>query len=87
MGLMIMLMLVVGVSNIASTNKITKQTHVIESSAYPLAVHVTNLQLWTERYVSTIEAAASASREDMLRPLDGLKAALGGKLLQDSSVG
>lgn len=73
MGLMIMLMLVVGVSNIASTNKITKQTHVIESSAYPLAVHVTNLQLWTERYVSTIEAAASASREDMLRPLDGLK--------------
>ena len=73
MGLMILLMLVLGVSNIASTNKITKQSQTIESAAFPLAVHVTNLQLWTERYVSTIEAAASASREDMLRPLDGFK--------------
>ena len=58
MGLMILLMLVLGVSNIASTNKITKQSQTIESAAFPLAVHVTNLQLWTERYVSTIEAAA-----------------------------
>ena len=73
MGLMILLMLVVGVSNIASTNKITKQTHTIESAAYPLAVHVTNLQLWVERYVSTIETAASASREDILQTLDEFK--------------
>lgn len=81
MGLMIALLAVVGLSNILSNAEIVKQTQIIENAAYPLAINTTNLQLWVERSMSTINAAALASREDLLKPLKDIEAPLSESLL------
>ena len=81
MGLMIALLAVVGLSNILSNAEIVKQTQRVENAAYPLAINTTNLQLWVERSMSTINAAASASREDLLKPLKDIEAPLSESLL------
>ena len=81
MGLMIALLAVVGLSNILSNAKIVKQTQIIENAAYPLAINTTNLQLWVERSMSTVNAAALASREDLLKPLKDIEAPLSESLL------
>ncbi|MGD2014710.1 MAG: ATP-binding protein [Desulfobacterales bacterium] len=76
MGLMIALLAVVGLNSVLSNSKIAKQTHNIENAAYPLAINTTNLQLWVERSMATINTAASASREDLLTPLDEIETPL-----------
>jgi PAS domain S-box-containing protein len=81
MGLMIALLAVVGLSNILFNTKIAKQTRIIENAAYPLAINTTNLQLWVERSMATINAAALASREDLLKPLTEIEAPLSESLL------
>ena len=81
MGLMIVLLAVVGLSSIVSHIKIAGQTQVIENSSYPLAIHTTDLQLWVERSMAAIKTAASASREDLLKPLDEMEARLNASLL------
>ncbi len=76
MGLMIALLAVVGLNSVVSNTKISKQTHNIENAAYPLAVNTTNLQLWVERSMATINTAATASREDLLEPLKEIETPL-----------
>jgi len=76
MGLMIALLAVLGLSSILSNTKIAYLTHNIEYATYPLAINTTNLQLWVERSMATINTAASASREDLLKPLKEIKAPL-----------
>ena len=66
MGLMIALMVVIGSLNMVSTYKISKQTKSIEQDAYPIALNALKLQLWVERALTTISAAAFASRADLL---------------------
>ena len=78
---MIVLLAIVGMSSIVSTIKIAGQTQIIESSSYPLAINTTNLQLWVERSMAAITTAASASREDLLKPLDEIEAPLAASLL------
>ncbi len=81
MGLMILLLAVVGLSSIVSNIKIAGQTQIIEKSSYPLALNTTNLQLWVERSMAAIMTAASASREDLLKPLGEIEAPLNASLL------
>lgn len=69
MGLMIALMMVVGISNLFSSGHISKQVGITREIAYPLAINSMDLQLWMERSLSTINAAASAGRSDLLEPL------------------
>ena len=76
MGLMIALLAIVGLNSVLFNTKIVKQTHNIESAAYPLAVNTTNLQLWVERSMATINTAATASREDLLKPLKEIETPL-----------
>jgi len=73
MGFLIFLMIMVGATNLFSTNKIKTQARLIHQSAYPLAISTTDLQLWMERFFATINTAASASREDLLEPLDEIE--------------
>ena len=86
MGLMIVLLAVVGLSSIVSNIKIAGQTQIIENSSYPLAINTTNLQLWVERSMATITTAASASREDLLKPLEEIDAPLNASLLNIESL-
>ncbi|MGD8242473.1 MAG: ATP-binding protein [Desulfobacterales bacterium] len=81
MGLMIVLLAVVGLSSIVSNIRIAGQTQIIENSSYPLAINTTNLQLWVERSMAAIATAASASREDLLKPLAEMEAPLNASLL------
>ena len=81
MGLMIVLLAIVGLSSIVSTIKIAGQTQIIENYSYPLALNTTNLQLWVERAMAAITTAASASREDLLKPLEKIEAPLDASLL------
>ena len=76
MGLMIVLLAIVGLNSVLSNTKIAKQTQNIENAAYPLAVNTTNLQLWLERAMATINTAATASREDLLKPLKEIETPL-----------
>ena len=76
MGLMIALLAVVALSSVFSSFNILKQTNNIEKAAYPLAINTTNLQLCVERSMATINTAASASREDLLKPLKEIEIAL-----------
>ena len=69
MTLMILLMVMVGATNLFFTAKIKSQTQIINHSAYPLAVSTTDLQRWTERFFAAINAAATASRQDLLEPV------------------
>ena len=73
MSLMILLMVMVGATNLFFTAKIKTQTQIVNTSAYPLAVSTTDLQMWTERYFATINAAASASRQDLLEPVEDIE--------------
>jgi PAS domain S-box-containing protein len=81
MGLMIVLLAVVGLSSIVSNIRIAGQTQIIENASYPLAINTTNLQLWVERSMAAIATAASASREDLLKPLAEMEAPLNASLL------
>ncbi len=73
MSLMIVLMVMVGATTLFFTTKIKTQTQIINHTAYPLAVNTTELQVWTERFFAAINAAASASRQDLLEPVDDIE--------------
>ncbi len=73
MGLFFFLLITIGGGTLISIRKIANRTNVIRESAYPLAVSSANLQLWVERYVSVIYAAASAGRKDILKQLKDIE--------------
>jgi PAS domain S-box-containing protein len=76
MGLMIALMVVIGGLNMFSTYRISQQTKSIEQDTYPIALNALSLQLWVERALTTISAAAFAAREDLLQGLDEIEGPL-----------
>lgn len=72
MGVLIALMVVIAADSILSINRMSQEIRSMEQGAYPLAMAVTDLALRTERSVAAINAAALASRKDLLRKVDAL---------------
>ena len=82
MGLLLAIIIAVGLSNVSSTTKISKETQVIDNKSYPLALSSVNLQLWVERAMSTINAAAVSSRRDILVRLKDIERPLTESMLE-----
>ena len=72
MGLLIALMLIIAVDSIHSMDRISKEIESMEQTAYPLAISSLDLAIGTERSVSAINAAALASRKDLLEQVTAL---------------
>lgn len=69
MGLMTILMLTIGTSNLLFNHRISKEIRHISQSTSPLAFSAFTLQTTIERSFNTIYAAAIAGREDLLQPM------------------
>ena len=70
LGCMALLMLAVVISNIGYNRLLSKEIQQISQYTSPLAISAVSLETNFERLFNTIESAAIASREDLLRPLD-----------------
>ena len=72
MGLLIALMLIIAVDSIQSMDRISKEIESMQQRTYPLAISSLDLAIKTERSVSAINAAALASRKDLLKQVTAL---------------
>lgn len=66
MGVLIALMLIIAADSMHSMDRISSEIEAMEQGAYPLAIASMDLALATERSVAAINAAALASRKDLL---------------------
>ena len=66
MGVLIALMLIIAVDSIYSMDRVSREIESMDKRANPLAISAMDLALRTERSVSAINAAALASRKDLL---------------------
>ncbi len=76
MGVLIALMLIIAVDSIHSMDRISREIESMEQRAYPLAISSMDLALKTEQSVSAINAAALASRKDLLEQVTELDSPL-----------
>ena len=70
LGSLTILLGVIGTINVLSDNHISEHIRGAEEYHYPLAINSMNLELWVERNLAIINAAALAGRMDLLTPLE-----------------